>query len=175
MLNLRLPPVDEYRAPFVQPIGHLAMQAAHAEDELVTMCACIPKNRAPGQMTRDAAAHRLRNWPDAIQFIHERVSLIAEPGVRANAEDAVARYIALRDRRHRAIHDAVSIGIFGKGDDYQVVPLGIEYRRNDRQSTTMLQYRITPELLADLACQMYDVQKDLNAVTYFLNNGVEAE
>lgn len=171
MQQLRLPPVDEFRAPFVQPIGHLAMQAAHAEDELVTMCACIPRNFAPEQMSRDAAAHKLRNWPAAEDFIAERIALIAESHIKAKAQDAVTRYLALRDKRHRAIHDAVSLGIFGQGEEYEVVPLGVEYRRNDRHSTTMLLNRVTPEHIADLACQLYEVQKDLNAVTYYLNNG----
>ena len=37
-MQLTLPPVDCYRMPFVEPLGHLAMQAAEAESAMIELC-----------------------------------------------------------------------------------------------------------------------------------------
>lgn len=165
---MRLPPVDVYRAPFIEPIGHLAMQAAHAEDALITLCASIPSEDSPDQISPGDAAHRLRHWNDEVRvFIEKRLSLIGDPDLRKQAEDAIERYASLRISRHRAIHDAVEVGIYETGEAVVVHPLSVEYRR-EKISTSKRLNPITPEMIADLACQMYDVQQDLKAVTYSL-------
>ncbi|MDX1127433.1 hypothetical protein GOL24_24555 [Sinorhizobium medicae] len=165
---MRLPPVDVYRAPFIAPIGHLAMQSAHAEDALITLCASIPFEGSPDQVSQGDAAHRLRHWNDeARAFIANRVSSIGDPDLRKQAEDAIERYASLRVSRHRAIHDAVEVGIHEAGDAVVVHALSVEYRR-EKISTSVRVNSITPEMIADLACEMYDVHQDLKAVTYSL-------
>lgn len=165
---MRFPPVDVYRAPFIEPIGHLAMQSAHAEDALITLCANIPFEGSPDQMSEGDAAHRLRHWnEDACAFIRNRLSLICDTDLRKRAEDVVERYASLRMKRHRAIHDAVEVGIHETGDAVVVHALSKEYRR-EKITTSMRLNSITPEMIADLACQIYDVQQDLKAVIYSL-------
>lgn len=163
-MALRLPPVDVYRAPFIQPIGHLAMQAALAEDALIGMCAEIPASFAEEQMNYGAAAHELRNWGGpAESFIASRLALLADE-LRAQAEDAVSRYAKLRLQRHRAVHDAVTVGIFGSAEYYYVEPLAVAYIREGK-STVQSVTKVTPEAIAELACELYEVQQDLQLVT----------
>ncbi|MBZ9603946.1 hypothetical protein [Phyllobacterium chamaecytisi] len=166
---MKFPPVDIYRAPFIGPIGHLAMQSAHAEDELISLCSRIPFDGSPDQLPPGDTAHKLRNWSGStIQFIEQRLSLIPELHLRNQARDAVSRYVELRNARHRAVHDALALGILQADDGYITQALSVEYRRN-KQATSVYLNVVTPEEIADLACQMYDVQKDLNMITYALN------
>jgi hypothetical protein len=167
---MKLPPVDKYRSRFIEPIGHLAMQSAHAEDELISLCSRIPFDGSPSQLSREDTAQKLRNWNDSTrQFVDERLSLIPSDQLRDQAYDAVCRYQELRSLRHRAVHDAISLGIFDAGDgSFVAQALSVEYRR-EKQETSVYLNPITPEEIADLAYRMYEVQKDLNAVTYALS------
>src|SRR5438132_135150 len=40
--RMKLPPVDVFRAPFIEPLGHLVMQAAYAEDALIELLPSAP-------------------------------------------------------------------------------------------------------------------------------------
>lgn len=160
-----LPPVDQYRAPFVEPIGHLAMQAAYADDNLISLCARIPFDGSEHQLPPQEVAHKLRNWsPEAKEFIRQRLDQIIDQDLRDRAIDAVDRLSALRDKRHRAVHDAIAIGIFGTDGEYEAKPLSVEYRR-EAGSTSVVLTQITPERIATLACEMYEVQKDLEFIS----------
>lgn len=166
---LKLPPVDVYRAPFVEPIGHLAMQAAYAEEQLAALCAAIPFKGSNQQMTEEEAAHQLRNWGSRAEaFVTARLNLL-DPETRALVAEPIARYIALRDRRHRVIHDAVTLGLWGEGKETYVQPLGSEFRRDGQQTTRILN-PITPEDVADLACQMHDAYKDIEFWTWQIDD-----
>lgn len=171
---MRLPPVDVYRAPFVEPIGHVTMQAAYAEEELINLCSVVPHDGSPLQLAVEVVAKRLRNFTaSAEEFINERLSLIAEDHVKAEALDAVSRFLQLRTGRHRAVHDAVTIGIFeAEGDKYVVQPLGVEYRTasDDKSKAEQLLYTITPEQVAELACELHEVQKDFSSIAYMITN-----
>lgn len=163
---MKLPPVDQYRAPFVEPIGHLAMQTAYAEDELIELCANIPSHK----MANEEVAHQLRNWnAETLGFIDQRLSLISDNGLQDQARDAIKRYDELRVARHRAVHDAISIGLMVHDDGYDVKAMGVEYRRG-KGSTSIHYNYVTPDVIADLACQMYDVQKDFNMITSTLTS-----
>lgn len=108
---MNLPPVDIYRAPFVEPIGHLAIQSAHAEGELISLCSRIPFDDFPDQLSRGDTAHKLRILGDgAITFIENRLKLIVQPDLQKQARDTIAFYIMLRTARHRAVHDALALG-----------------------------------------------------------------
>ena len=158
---MKLPHVDVYREPFIVPLGHLAMQAARAENELIALCA-----RTSNPPISDAdAAHALRNWgAPAKAFALSRLDLISDAAQRDRALDAFHRYDALRDARHRAIHDAVEVGIEGDGPLYSVVPLSIQHKRTDRATTVRTLTKITPEAIADLACEYYEVQQDFGSI-----------
>lgn len=158
---MHLPPVDQYRADFVVPIGHLAMQAAYADDNLISLCARIPFDGSEHQLPPQDVAHKLRNLsPQAKEFISQRLGLIVDKDVRDQATETVDRLFALRDKRHRAVHDAIAIGIFGDNGKYEAKPLSVEYRR-EAGSTSVILTQISPDQIAALACEMYEVQKDL--------------
>ncbi|MCJ9752152.1 hypothetical protein MOV61_15645 [Neorhizobium sp. BETTINA12A] len=168
MTVLRLPNVDEFRQPFIEPLGHLAMQAAYADNELIELCSQIPSEGSPHQMRLEDVAQKLRNWDKKAEaFVRLRIHMIADAGLRDQALDALTRFETLRTQRHRAIHDAIEVGISGSGDMYDVSALAVEYRRG-KQSTTVSLNAVTPEVIADLACQLYDLQRDINSVTYAL-------
>lgn len=173
---MRLPPVDDYRAPFVVPIGHLAMQAAYADNKLFELVAACPPKAVEEAITVDTVAHKLRVWDDKTRpFAEERVRRIADLDLRAEAEHALSRYGDLKLRRNRAIHDAVEIGIFGSEETgYLPKPLQVEYRRVDGKTTQSWLHKVTPDLIASLAYELYDLQKDMEAVTYNLRQQREA-
>lgn len=161
------PPVDQYRMPFVEPIGHLTMQAAYAESELITLCATIPYDGSPHQMSPSDAARHLRNWNEATRmFVENRLLLVTDKHWQDQARDAFERYCALRVLRHRTVHDAIEVGIFGgHGDQPATVhALGVQYKY-DKSATAVLLNRVTPEVVAQLACEMFEVQQDLNTIT----------
>ncbi|MBP2558006.1 hypothetical protein J2857_000757 [Neorhizobium galegae] len=165
---LRLPNVDEFRQPFIEPLGHLVMQAAYADNELIELCSKIPSEGSPHQMPPEEVAQKLRNWDQkAKAFVHLRINMITDDRLRDQASDALTRFDTLRTQRHRAIHDAVEVGIFGSGDTYEVSALALEYRR-EKSCTTVSLNTVTPEVIANLACQLYELQRDLNSVTYAL-------
>jgi hypothetical protein len=168
---MELPPTDIFREPFVIPLGHLTMQAAYAEKHLISLCAGAPGEGKPAEMSEEEAAHALRNWDQSGKaFALERANLIAKPHLRDSAIEAIDRYDALRLARHRAIHDAISIGIFEEGEkNYAVRPLAVEYRRTGKATTTHIR-EITPEAVADLAMQLNDVQKTFEFIVYAINS-----
>lgn len=158
---MRIPPVDEYRLPFIVPLGHLAMQAARADNELIALCARTSQPELP----TTEVAHNLRNWSsEAKAFTRARIDLIRDQSQRERAIDALQRYESLRKARHRAIHDAVELGIEGDGPLYTVVPIAIQYERQDRVRTAEKFNPVTPEMIADLAYEFYEVQQDLGSI-----------
>src|SRR5690606_12980713 len=97
---------------------------------------------------------------EAQAFLANRVALIPDPHWQDRARDAVRRYGELREKRHRAIHDAVSVGIFPSGDGlYEARPLGVQYRREKTVTTVMLNH-VTPAGIALLAWEFYELQRD---------------
>ncbi|TKT78411.1 hypothetical protein [Aquamicrobium sp. LC103] len=167
---MRLPYVDQYRAPFVEPIGHLAMQAAYADNNLFALIAECSKADLAFTVTIDTAAHELRVWnEDAKSFASQRIALIVDPGLRNEALDALSRYGSLKTKRHRAIHDAVDVAIFGNDEvGYAPKPIQIEYRKVSKTTTESWENKITPEMIASLACEMHELQKDIDHITYVL-------
>lgn len=122
-MALKLPPVDVYRAPFIEPFGHLIMQAALADEALIKLCAEIPSTHYEEPVDYGAVAHELRNWNNkAKEFVGSQILMISDPYLRDRATEAVGRFDVLRDLRHRAVHDAVAIGVYGGNMSYYVQP-----------------------------------------------------
>lgn len=165
--DMRLPIVDEHRLPFIEPIGHLAMQTAHAEDKLIQLCARVPYDGSPEQMAPGNVAKKLRNWHSKTEeFVEQRLSLILDEDLRNQALDAVRRFDHLRRARHRAVHDAVGVGIMEQDGGYVAQPLMVEYRNDESVYLNV----VTPEQIAHLACEMYEVHKDLEHIAYALQH-----
>lgn len=161
------PPLDMYRIPFAEPIGHLTMQAAYAESQLITLCATVPYDGSPLQLSPGDTARQLRNWSDTTRsFVEQRLNLIEDGHWRSLAKQALHRYSALREQRHRAVHDAVEVGIFGghDGQPVTVLPIGVQYK-HDKGSSAVHINAVSPEWIAELACELYDLQQDLSQIT----------
>lgn len=167
--KLRLPPVDVFRAPFVEPIGHLAMQASKAEQLVFDLCAAIPFDGSPDQLHPGAAEQKCRNWtPKAEEFIAERLALVPKGATREAAATAINTFLRIKEFRNRVIHDAVEVGIDFDGKAFA---LAVQYHRDGKNPSEVYLHRVTPEHVADLAYEFYELCKDLEAVIYTVRHG----
>ena len=166
---MRLPPVDIYRAPFVLPLGHLTMQAAYADLELIGLCAIVPFEGSDLQMQGVEVAARLRNWgPSTVEFVVQRLLMIGDENIRSQAMEAFQRFQFLREQRHRMIHDAIELGLFEEPGGYEVGALQVQYIKAGKGNSVRQLERVSPEAIAALACEFYELHKDLDAVVYGL-------
>jgi len=167
---MKLPSVDQFREPFVAPIGHLAMQAAYADEQLALLCAAVSEE-GEDPMSPEAAAHKMRNWDDnSKRFASDLLSGIDQPEIRASALAALQEYGDLRELRHRAIHDSISVGLYGDSETgYEARPLAVEFRRG-RKTTTQHLRETTPDHVAAVACRLEEVQKTFEFITYQLRD-----
>jgi hypothetical protein len=167
--KLRLPPVDIYRAPFVEPIGHLAMQASKAEQLVFDLCAAIPFDGSPDQLHPGTAEQKCRNWtPKAEEFITERLALLSHEETRQAAATAINTFLQIKDFRNRVIHDAVEVGIDFDGKAFA---LAVQYHRDGKNPSEVYLHRVTPEQIAHLACEFYELCKDLETVIHTVRHG----
>lgn len=157
-MPLRLPPADVYRAPFVEPIGHLAMQAAQADQAIISLCAAVPFDGSPSQMKPSETEVLLRNWTDKSRaFVTSRLKLISNPELREQASQSIARFERLRNARNRVIHDAVEVGIDFDGTTHS---LAVEFRKGEG----VFLHTVTAEQIAALACEVYELNQDLKFI-----------
>lgn len=159
--DLRLPPVDKYRLPFIEPLGHLVLNAARADNALINLVAAV-SNTSPS-----AVAHTLRNWgPETRAWVLQAINRVddADDDLADQAKALVATFHELRERRHRAVHDAVEVGIFGGPEGgYEVRPLHEGYVRSGKTTAYRLE-PVTPKALAALAYELHDLAALLEAV-----------
>jgi len=165
---MKLPVVDQSRRPFIEPFGHLAMQAAYAEARLIDFCATPVLPDAPSIGT---AAKKIRHWDEAAKnFAIERAQKISHLETRDEALEAIRRYDELHRSRNRAIHDALEVGI--DGDDqsgYAIVTLGAENIADRKNRPGDIHYyQQLPEHIADLACKLEDVHKTFEFIIWKL-------
>ncbi|MEQ1943901.1 hypothetical protein ABMA32_15920 [Mesorhizobium sp. VNQ89] len=167
---MKLPSVDQFREPFVLPIGHLAMQAAYADEQLALLCAAASEE-GENPLSPEETAHKMRNWDDnSKRFAFDLVSGIGQPEIRASALVALQEYGDLRELRHRAIHDSISLGLYGDAEaGYEARPLAVEFRRG-RETTTQHLRETTPDHVAAVACRFEEVQKTFEFITYHLRD-----
>ncbi|UXN70595.1 hypothetical protein N8A98_05215 [Devosia neptuniae] len=144
------------------------MWAANAEDALIELCGAVTNASAQDSLTIEQVAANLRNWPFARGFASELFAGIADPIRRARAIEVLDKYELLRERRHRSIHDAIDVGVFEVvGGGYLVQALQIGFV-GTRQKTRQVLSEITPEVLANLASELYELYKDMDALIYEL-------
>lgn len=164
---MRLPIVDQFRQPFIEPLGYLVMFAAKADGELVRMI-CASRGEAVGA---NVVAHELRNWTaEAKGYVLAALSEIADGDLRQNAVALIDTFESLRDRRHRAVHDTWEVGIFGSEEDgYEVRPLRVGFVRQDKATTVESIVEVAASEIAALACEYEDLARDFGTVTYTLS------
>lgn len=134
------------------------MQAAQADQAVVALVAAIPFDESPDQLAPLDVDARLRNLTEAARSLaFSRLSLIVDPDLRAQAEDAIKRFEYLRNARNRVIHDAVGVGLDFDGS---VHPLAVEYRKGQG----IMLHKVTADQVAALACEVYELNQDLQAI-----------
>jgi len=163
-MPLKLPPADTYRAPFVEPIGHLAMQAAQADQTAIALIAAIPFDGSSDQLAPPYVESRLRYWnASADAFAKGRLSMITDPDLRRQAEESLDRFKRARNARNRVIHDAVEVGIDLDGS---VHSLAVQYAEGE----DVWLHKVTPEQIAALAREIYDLNQDLKIILSLVRN-----
>ena len=165
----RLPPLDDYRRPFVVPIGHMAMQAARVDNLLIELIATVPRPPNPQPGIAEVGA-RLRNWgPDQAHYVEETLALVEVDAVRDQALLLVDRFTALRDLRHRAVHDAIEVGISPTEDGkWQGRAISVGYLRPKHGQPRQAISQVSVELIGHLAMQLYALGQEIEGVLYAL-------
>jgi hypothetical protein len=162
---MRLPPVDIYRRPFIEPLGHLVLFAAKADHALIDLVVIgLPLGE---DTTQERVSEKLRNWgKDAKAFAVQAVSSVDNEAFVQRAKALIESYDKLREKRHRAIHDAVEPGIFTDDDGSglaSVAPLRVGYVKANGVTSLRIDV-VTPESVAELAYEFYDLAADLEAL-----------
>lgn len=161
--KLRLPPVDIYRAPFVEPIGHLAMQAARTEQLIISLLGAIPFDGFDQQMSHGAVEPKTRDLQSDSAFILERLSLIDNADLRKQVGEAIDQFKRLKEFRNRVIHDAVEVGISMEGKAFA---LAVAYQREKRNPSVVHLHPVEAHQIAELACEFYELNQDIDALLY---------
>lgn len=158
---LRLPPLDEFRRPLVEPLGHLVLQAAYLDNALYSFVAMmLPFGE---ETTVEQVAHRLRNWDSA--FVKESVArAISDAALVEDVLDYFDRVGEARDKRHRMVHDRMEVGLDDGPDGLQAILLREGYQRSSKQSSVRKLNRVTPEEVATLAFALYDLRLEIDTL-----------
>jgi hypothetical protein len=174
---MRPPSVDEFRQPFVEPLGHLVLNAAQADMALLELCAIVNKtgaDEASEQSAYGEATRKLRNHDKKAEaYLTATIAKIDGDFWKEAAADAIARFVEARKDRHRAIHDVVDVGAFGNGEDgYYALPLRRKYEPTGELKVS----KITPTDIMQLAHRYHIIWMDLDvliSVATKLNEGEE--
>jgi hypothetical protein len=134
------------------------MQAAQADQAIISLCAAVPFDGSPSQMKPSETEVLLRNWTDKSRaFVTSRLKLISNPELREQASQSIARFERLRNARNRVIHDAVEVGIDFDGTTHS---LAVEFRKGEG----VFLHTVTAEQIAALACEVYELNQDLKFI-----------
>jgi len=162
-----LPQVDRFREPFIVPLGHLTLAAAQCElalSELIATSEIHPEFiDLPCMFTtavNSAALGLRRAGEKKFTNIKRKLVSVCSDNDRADMIEAIDSYYRLKEKRNRAIHDAIQVGIT---DEDEVVPLRISHQRRIYSVE-----HITPDDIASLAYELFVLTSDLNALTYRL-------
>jgi hypothetical protein len=171
-INLTLPPVDQYRWPYIQPLGCLTLLAAQCDNELIDLIALARSGSREKISDSDyeAAADLVRHWKPNTE--HEIVSSLNVDDVHFvnSIKQALQQFGRLRDRRHRAIHDAVSLGW---DDDHGLLAITVGYPKKKGRATFTIE-EVGPEVIAALACEFGELHADLEHCLYMLQKKLES-
>lgn len=154
---MRLPPLDEYRQPLVEPLGHLVLQAAYLDNALYSFVAML---WGP-QVGIEDVANRLRNWDPG--YITAAVDdAIEDQRLAGDLKDYVSRIGRARDQRHRMIHDAMEVGVDDSSGRYRIIILREGYVRHSKGMTEHRFVRVEPEEVAALAMEFYELRIEID-------------
>ncbi len=143
------------------------MQAARAEQLIFSLLASIPFDGSEFQCHPGEVELKVRNWDKSSIFISSRLSLLVDNRSRERAADAIDRFVKLKDYRNRVIHDAVEVGIDMDGTTFA---LAVEYRREKGSGSSVYCHPVGAHQIADLACQFYELTKDIEAITHMIRH-----
>lgn len=159
---MNLPPLDVFRQPLVEPLGHLVLQAAYLDNALYEFIAMLLPFGP--DTTVEQVAHRLRNWDSA--FIEKSIDdAIPNADLAKDLSDYVQRVGEVRELRHRMIHDAMEVGLDDTpGGGYRAIILREGYQRSQmhRGQTFRTLVRLEPNDVAALAFQFYDLRGEID-------------
>jgi hypothetical protein len=85
--------------------------------------------------------------------------------LRSAVTECLERFGALKERRNRAIHDAVDLG--WDGENNRLLALAIGYPKVAGETAFRIE-RVTPDVIADLACEYDELRADLEHCRYML-------
>lgn len=159
---MNLPPLDVFRQPLVEPLGHLVLQAAYLDNALYSFVAMLLPFGP--YTTAEQVAHKLRNWDAA--FIDKAIDeAIPDADLVKDLHDYVQRVGEVRELRHRMIHDAMEVGLDdAPGGGYRAIILREGYQRSPvhRGHTFRTLARLEPDDVAALAFQFYDLRGEID-------------
>ncbi len=166
--DVRLPPVDCFRKPFIEPLGVLAYWAAQLEHGVIEFCASthmLDAGATAPDLDASAvarAAKKLENWNR--KYLDERLS--ARPSAwQREAIAVIDRVEAVRENRNRLLHDMIDLGVEeASAGGYVVVPLKAGFPRKAQHPGLQLE-PISPSMIASVAMEAYEACKDLEMVT----------
>jgi len=156
--ELRLPPVDDFRRPLMEPLGCLILHAAWFDHALIDFMALL---RGPDTSSTEVA-HKLRNWDSS--FLTETIDAAnVDNQLAVDLHAFIGRVEVLRKRRHRVVHDAIEVGADGNSaDGYVAMLLREGFERHGKERSAHRLTKVTPEEIAAIACTYYDFQLEID-------------
>lgn len=163
-----LPDVDKYRRPFIEPLGYLTLFAAQSENLLIGIIALLDAqpDRLDSDLASELAAASELVWPwKSADTVNNKIeSRVVEPVLASQLTTVVADFSSLRERRHRAIHDAVEVGF---SDVDGAITLSVGYPRTNRQAKRTIK-AVSPEDISKLAREFNELRADLSSLEWRL-------
>lgn len=168
-----LPPVDKYRAPFIEPLGHVVLWAARAEAAWVDLLATIMDGveTAPLDKLRAEASRLVSPWKhdEVLQIL---VSL-AEGAVQA--KKLARTHDRLRLKRNRVVHDVAAVLIAPDDEDPTKgrVAVGFVQQPRVRHGSAPSQVVLQTDLqeVADLAHALHELALDVEQLAWTIQWG----
>lgn len=161
---LRLPPVDVYRQPLIEPLGYMVLHASWFENRMYSFISLL-QPFGP-DTTLEQVAHKLRSWDRPWLELVVRDAIIDEQ-LFEDVVEFLGRVDRVRSDRHRLVHDAMEVGILpigqlGDGGGYRAVLLREEYSRVDKSNSIRQIIPVTPEDVAAVASAFYDLGLEID-------------
>ncbi len=110
---------------------------------------------------------KLRNWSDAArEYLASAAEAASDEKHRQEARRIFSTLSELRELRHRAIHDAVVVGIFGDAQQgYTASPLRAGYVKSSGKTARRLE-TMSADGVAELAMRYYDLNGDAQVLLF---------
>ncbi len=161
---LRLPPVDVYRQPLIEPLGYMVLHASWFENRMFSFIGLLLPFGP--DTTLEQVAHKLRNWD--LPWLEKVVrGAIVDEQLLEDVVEFLGRVERVRGNRHRLVHDAMEVGILpigqlGDGGGYRAVLLREEYAKVDKSRSIRQMTPVTPEDVAQVAYAFYDLGLEID-------------